>query len=101
MIKTIVVHLDSGERCAARVDLAAALARRHGSRLVGVAPTGVPDVVVSMRTGPSSYAGAALVGRAGAARAASVPLIAGRATSILGTPRRTGEECRGAPQRGS
>ena len=51
MIKTIVVHLDSGERCAARVDLAAALARRHGSRLVGVAPTGVPDVVVSMRTG--------------------------------------------------
>jgi nucleotide-binding universal stress UspA family protein len=46
--KTIVVHLDNGERCAARVELAAAIARRHGSRLVGIAPTGVPDVIVTM-----------------------------------------------------
>ncbi len=51
MIKTIVVHLDSGARCAVRVDLAIALALRHGSRLVGVAPTGLPDVVLTMRTG--------------------------------------------------
>jgi len=51
MIKTIVVHLDSGARCVARIDLATALARRHGSRLVGVAPTGLPDVFVTMHTG--------------------------------------------------
>ena len=48
--KTIVVHLDSGARCANRVDLAIGLAKRHGSRLVGVAPTGMPDVIVTMNS---------------------------------------------------
>jgi nucleotide-binding universal stress UspA family protein len=51
MIRTIVVHLDSGQRCAVRVAIAIGLARHHGSRLVGVAPTGLPDVVITMRTG--------------------------------------------------
>ena len=34
--RTIAVHLDAGPRCATRVDLAARVAARHGSRLVGV-----------------------------------------------------------------
>lgn len=46
--KTIVVHLDSGARCAVRIDLAIGIAKRHGSRLVGIAPTGMPDVMVAM-----------------------------------------------------
>ncbi|HSC66039.1 MAG TPA: universal stress protein [Caldimonas sp.] len=46
--KTIAVHLDAGPRCATRVELAARLAIRHGSRLVGIAPTGLPDVIVAM-----------------------------------------------------
>jgi nucleotide-binding universal stress UspA family protein len=48
--KTIVVHLEPGPRCAARVALAARLAGRYGSRLVGIAPTGVPDVIVAMNS---------------------------------------------------
>jgi len=46
--KTIAVHLDAGPRCATRVALAARLAVRHGSRLVGIAPTGLPDVIAAM-----------------------------------------------------
>ena len=46
--QTIAVHLDAGPRCATRVALAARLARRHGSRLVGIAPTGLPDVILAM-----------------------------------------------------
>jgi nucleotide-binding universal stress UspA family protein len=34
-IKTILVHLDEGPRVDARLELAVALARRHGARLVG------------------------------------------------------------------
>ena len=48
--KTIVVHLDSGARTATRVDLATSLARRLGSRLVGIAPTGLPDVILAMNS---------------------------------------------------
>ena len=48
--KTIAVHLDARPRCAARVALAARLAARHGSRLVGIAPTGLPDVIVAMNS---------------------------------------------------
>lgn len=48
--KTIAVHLDAGPRCAARVAVAIGLARRHGSRLVGIAPTGLPDVIVAMNS---------------------------------------------------
>jgi nucleotide-binding universal stress UspA family protein len=46
--KTIAIHLDAGPRCATRIALAARLARRYGSRLVGIAPTGLPDVIVAM-----------------------------------------------------
>ncbi|MEO8081964.1 MAG: universal stress protein [Caldimonas sp.] len=48
--KTIVVHLDAGARCTARLDLAIELARRFGGRLVGIAATGLPDVIVTMNS---------------------------------------------------
>ena len=48
--KTIAVHLDDGPRCAIRVALAASLATRFEGMLVGITPTGVPDVVLSMNT---------------------------------------------------
>jgi nucleotide-binding universal stress UspA family protein len=35
-LKNLMVHLDSGERTAARLDMAVSLARRHQARLVGV-----------------------------------------------------------------
>lgn len=35
-LKNILVHLDRGERCVARLDLAVNLAKRHGARLVGL-----------------------------------------------------------------
>ena len=44
------VHLDDGPRCALRVALAAHLAARFESRLVGVAPTGVADVILSLNS---------------------------------------------------
>lgn len=40
---TILVHLDRSETCVARVELAARLARKHGSHLVGLLPTGLQD----------------------------------------------------------
>jgi len=49
-LKTITVHLDDGARCATRVALAAALAARFEGRLVGIAPTGVADVVLSLNS---------------------------------------------------
>ncbi|MEO8524841.1 MAG: universal stress protein [Caldimonas sp.] len=48
--KTILVALDAGPRCAVRVALAAGLAARHDSHLIGLAPTGLPDVIVSMNS---------------------------------------------------
>lgn len=48
--KSIVLHLDDGARCAARTETAIGLAARFGSRLIGVAPTGLPDVVVSLNS---------------------------------------------------
>ena len=46
--KTLLVHLDAGSRCPARIALAAHLASVHGSHVIGVAVTGLPDIVVSM-----------------------------------------------------
>jgi nucleotide-binding universal stress UspA family protein len=46
--QTIAVHLDAGPRCGARVALAIELARGFEGTLVGVAPTGLPDVTVTM-----------------------------------------------------
>ena len=48
--KTIAVHLDDGPRCAIRVALAASLATRFEGKLIGIVPTGVPDVMLSMGT---------------------------------------------------
>jgi nucleotide-binding universal stress UspA family protein len=48
--QTIVVHLDGGARCAARVALSIELARSFQGTLVGVAPTGLPDVTIAMNT---------------------------------------------------
>jgi nucleotide-binding universal stress UspA family protein len=39
-LKTIVVHIDSTERCSARCGLAAQLANEYEAHLIGVAPTG-------------------------------------------------------------
>ena len=48
--KTIAVHLDDGPRCATRVVLAASLATRFEGKLIGIAPTGVPDVILGMNS---------------------------------------------------
>ena len=40
-LSTIAVHLDHTERCEVRALLAARLAKRHGSHLRGIVPTGV------------------------------------------------------------
>jgi len=54
--RTLVVHLDSGSRCAARIELAASLAKAHGSHLVGVVGTGVPDVILTLNSAvPDSF----------------------------------------------
>jgi len=47
-IKTIGVHLDAGPHCAARVELAIRIATAQGAHLVGLAPTGLPDVLATM-----------------------------------------------------
>lgn len=45
---TITVHLDHTERCEDRTLLAARLASRHGSHLLGLVPTGVPVDTVAL-----------------------------------------------------
>lgn len=53
---TLVVHLDSGSRCAARIALAANLAKVCGSHLVGVVGTGIPDIVLTLNSAvPDSF----------------------------------------------
>jgi nucleotide-binding universal stress UspA family protein len=55
---TILVHLDHSKRCAARVGLAARLARTHDSHLVGLVPTGLYDGVIpadAIPTGASDF----------------------------------------------
>jgi len=44
--KSILVHLDDSDRCAARVNLAAQLAGTHGSHLIGLLPTGLYESLV-------------------------------------------------------
>ena len=46
--KTLLVQLDAGSRCPARIAIAAQLAAAHGSHVLGIAVTGLPDIVVSM-----------------------------------------------------
>lgn len=54
-IATILVHLDSGPRCAVRLDLAVGLARRHGARLTGLfAEVGAPLHVGVVATWPGA-----------------------------------------------
>ncbi len=48
--QTVLVPLDAGPRCAARVALAARLVPAAGGHLVGLAPTGLPDVLVTTVT---------------------------------------------------
>jgi nucleotide-binding universal stress UspA family protein len=47
--RSILVHLDESPRCAARVVLAAALAREHGAHLLGLAPTGLVNLPPALR----------------------------------------------------
>jgi nucleotide-binding universal stress UspA family protein len=48
--KTIAVHLDDDPRCPDRIALAADLARRFQGRVVGIAPIGVPDVILTLNS---------------------------------------------------
>ena len=48
--KTLLVQLDAGARCPARIALAAQLAGAFGSHVVGVAATGLPDILVTMNS---------------------------------------------------
>ena len=55
MLKTIVVHLDSGEATSARIMLAGMLAKKHGSRIVGAfAQRAEPKVVGIIVSWPSA-----------------------------------------------
>jgi len=56
--RSILVHLDESPRCAARVDIAAQLARQHGAHLLGLAPSGLvnlPARVTPSLTGVPNY----------------------------------------------
>lgn len=56
--RTILVHLDHSEPCAARAALAARWARAHESHLVGLVPTGLYDGVIpahAIPTGASDF----------------------------------------------
>jgi nucleotide-binding universal stress UspA family protein len=55
-LRTLLVHLDPGEHCSARVALAATIAKAHGSHLLGLAATGLADAPL---TPFDSLAGAA------------------------------------------
>jgi nucleotide-binding universal stress UspA family protein len=48
--RTIAVHLDAGPRCSSRVALALRIAERFGGRVVGVAPTGLADVILTLNS---------------------------------------------------
>ena len=48
--RTIAVHVGADRRGAVRIDLAARLAVQQGAHLVGIAPTGLPDVIVAMNS---------------------------------------------------
>ena len=57
--RSILVHLDESPRCAARVALAAMLAQAHGSHLLGLAPSGIVSLPVSLQSGQPAAAEAA------------------------------------------
>src|SRR5690242_8031816 len=65
-LKNLMVHLDEGERTAARLEMATALARRHGARLVGVfGQRAEPEMVGVVPSWPSeAYLAAAATVRA-------------------------------------
>lgn len=70
-LKNLLVHLDHGARCAVRLDLAVALARRHGARLTGLfAEIGKAHAVGVVATWPGdAYKEAAAASRAAFAAA--------------------------------
>ncbi len=45
---TLLVHLDSGPACAARIEIALRFAREHGSHLIGLAPTGQVQIPIDI-----------------------------------------------------
>jgi len=47
--RSILVHLDESPRCAARVALAASVAKAQGSHLLGLAPTGLVNLPPALR----------------------------------------------------
>lgn len=65
-LKNLMVHLDAGERTAARLAMAAAIARRHHARLVGVfgQRAAAEQVGVVPHWPPAAYVEAAAAGEA-------------------------------------
>jgi hypothetical protein len=59
-VRSILVHLDSGERTSSRVAVAAALADQHEANLVGVAPTGWVTIAADWYGGAEAYIAAAM-----------------------------------------
>jgi nucleotide-binding universal stress UspA family protein len=73
-LKNIMVHLDHSPRCAARLELAVALAARHQARLVGV----FGQLAASQRVGMvATWPSAEYTEAAGASKAAFVAASAG------------------------
>lgn len=54
--RSILVHLDDSHRCAARVALAAGIARAQGAHLLGLAPTGVVSLPESLASRAAALA---------------------------------------------
>lgn len=64
-IKRILIHLDSTDRCALRLDLACRIAQRHGARLVGLFAETDPSVPGPIGTWPTdAHAAASAASRA-------------------------------------
>jgi nucleotide-binding universal stress UspA family protein len=64
-VPTVLVLLDGAGRCDARTQLAARFAARHGSHLVGIAPTGAVEL-------PAGFAASRAIADAAATRAEAI-----------------------------
>lgn len=56
---SVLVHIDSGDRCELRIDLATTIAREHGAYLCGLAATGLLTQSADVESNPCLYKQAA------------------------------------------
>ncbi|MFN7087336.1 MAG: universal stress protein [Burkholderiales bacterium] len=82
--KTILVHLDAGERCAARVEAAVQLACRHDSHLIGLNALSVNELSDYVLTGAGSAPLIEFRKRAAAEQAARAEAVFARAVTLAG-----------------